>query len=386
MAAGGAAGATIPGELIGAEGLGDPRPLPSSVSPYLECGANRMEANVCDWLDVNCADNSAQYFIPGSCENGHRVGKRIVCGKEWCPRCGAKKSIAHNRRYVRWLSKIQQFKRMRYLVFTIPEDIRDQYRTKKSLRSLGREVQELLKAQGFTRGLRRWHWFGDKSHKWHPHLNVLVEGGYMNGATLQAIKTGYAAILGVDTVSVKARYKPRPGDMAGCLYYVTRATFLDYEWDMDMALELMNFRNMVVWGRDWKQAPSWSLNEVTRVDVETGEEINVEAIEKIVSHTCHVCGETFTWESHALPVRLLDLTDTEDLGAGYVRIIDRSPPSLEGTFMTRLIYSQGQHGYLGQHGYDLERLRARKAELLAKRQAEWDKRKAEALSRGANAL
>ncbi len=30
----------------------------------------------------------------------------------------------------------------------------------------------------FHRGLRRWHWFGDKDQDDHPHLNYLVEGVY----------------------------------------------------------------------------------------------------------------------------------------------------------------------------------------------------------------
>lgn len=302
----------------------NPFPFPEIVYPYLDVGDN-VHANVCTWLDTNCGTTNSRWFIPGTCENGHRIAKVIACGKEWCPVCGQKGSIAHNRRYVRWLTKIMQFRRMRYICFTIPEHLRANYRTKETMKELGRRAQELLKAHGYPRGLRRWHYFGDRSHKWHPHLNVLVEGGYMNKATVESIKRGWAEILGTDVVSVKMGYKQRPGDMVGSLFYVTRATFLDYNWDIDMALELRNFRNMVVWGRDWGQEPVWDVDKIDRTDVDTGEIINVGAIEKIVNGACHICGAAIHWDN-ALPAKFLDLVDKESLGAGYYRIIDRPPP------------------------------------------------------------
>jgi len=50
---------------------------------------------------------------------------------------------------------------MGYFVFTIPEELRAKYRTKKALSRLGHQVQELLKSYGYSRGLRRWHPAGD---------------------------------------------------------------------------------------------------------------------------------------------------------------------------------------------------------------------------------
>lgn len=324
---------------------------PLNVPPYLDVGDNvnanvhewlnskAAQFNVEKWLNNNCSEQD--FFIPGECSNGHKFGKVSVCGKEWCPVCGQKQSVAHNRRFVRWLPKIQTFRRMRYLVFTIPENKRGQFRTKESLRTLQRAVRDLLKRQGFDRGLIRYHFFGDKSHKWHPHLNALVEGGYMNGATLAAIKQGYADILGVEVVSVRTSYKPRPADMAGSLFYVTRATFKDWQWDVDMAIELHNFRNMVVWGRNWPD-PVWSLT-IKQVREIAGEKINVQAVEKLTEHTCPVCGAPVTWRT-ALPGALLRIVDTESYGAGYFRVLERKPPPLESTILTRLAFETGKHG------------------------------------------
>ncbi len=306
---------------------------------YPDVGDN-VHANVSSWLDVNCAGEN-KWFIPGVCENGHRVAKVIACGKEWCPECGKLNSIAHNRRYVRWLTKIMQFKRMDYLVFTIPESYRGQYRHKADLTELGRRAQELMKRHGFERGLRRWHWFGDRSNKWNPHLNVLVEGGYIKAEKLEHIKEGWARILGTgkDIENVHNKYKSTSGDMAGCLSYVTRATFLDYEWDIDMAQELRGFRNMVVWGKGkWNQEPIWELSKTDRTDAVTGETIDVEAIEHLVNHECPKCGAKVHWDK-ALPSKLLSLVDTETLGAGYYHIVDRSPPDrLSGDVKKRLAF------------------------------------------------
>jgi len=137
--------------------------------------------NVSSWLETTCGEKGAVWFVPGECENGHRFAKTLVCQKEWCPVCGEDRSIAHNRRWLRWLPKVQQFSSMGYFVFTMPEELRAKYRLKTSkvmvrdgkeiivwthpLAKLSHDIQELLKSFGFSRGLRRWHYFGDKSTK-----------------------------------------------------------------------------------------------------------------------------------------------------------------------------------------------------------------------------
>jgi hypothetical protein len=235
-----------------------------------------------------------------------------------------------------------QFKSMRYFVFTIPEELRGKYRTKKSLTELGRRAQEMMKRHGFDRGMRRWHWFGDRSHKWHPHLNILVEGSYLNDKELKSLKTGWARILKTDVVSVNVSYKPLPADMAGCLHYVTRATFLDYEYDIEMAQDLRGFRNMVVWGqKKFKQVPVWSLSPAER-KAAAGENLNIGAIENMIEHKCPKCGGHLTW-GKALPAELLNLVDKESYGAGYYGIIDRPGPALEDSILTRLAYERGKN-------------------------------------------
>jgi len=299
---------------------------------YLELVDNvsseAKKADICNWLTATC-DRGKGYFIPGECEEGHRFAKELVCGKEWCQICGTNGSIAHGKRFVRWMPKIRQFQNMGYFIFTLPEEIRIKYRTKKALAKLGHDVQELLKAHGFERGLRRYHFFGDKSTAWHPHLNILVDSGFIPDKQLDSIKAGYAAILKVPMADVNYHYRTEPGKMIHTLKYVTRATFHNYKWDEYMALELRQFRNMVVWGRglwaDLDKNPelaAWSMED--RESQKEMEEMDIHAIQCIATGECPVCGSSLVW-GDALPLELLKMVDREPLGAGYWRLVDMKP-------------------------------------------------------------
>jgi rRNA maturation protein Nop10 len=342
---------------IGCQALADPAGLragPAGASYYLE-----YIANVSSWLETTC--DTKAWFVTGECDNGHRFAKEIVCGKEWCPVCGAKGSVAHNRRFARWLKKMFQVESLGYLVFTIPEGLRMNYRTKKAMAGIGTDVQELLKKCGFIRGLRRWHFFGDKSKKYNPHLNCLVDGGYITEAKLDAIKAGYARLLGVEMADVNYRYFTSPGKMVHTLRYVTRATFLDYEWDIEMAMELRGFRNMVVWGRgQWECEPVWSLTDLKGKAKAEVEGLDIKAIGALADKICPVCGEGVVW-SGALPVGLLNLVDKKSLGAGYYRLADaRASPGLPDDIKRRIYWLEVVHRVKVQ-----DDIKARHAEALA---------------------
>jgi len=262
----------------------------------------------------------------GWCENGHRYAKELYCGREWCEVCGEEWSAAHQRRFARWVSKAMQIKSLGYFVFTIPEELRAKYRTKEALADLGHWVQELLKSYGYSRGLRRWHFFGDKSTKWHPHLNCLVDGGYCPPALLDKIKAAYASLLGAEVVDVNYRYRLSPGKMVHTLKYVTRATFRDYSWDVEMAAELRGFRNQLWWGSKlWCQDPSWSLDDLEGAAREDIGELDARAVESLESGTCPKCGLPITW-SKVQPIEVLEAVEKRPLGAGYWELPPVRPP------------------------------------------------------------
>ena len=297
---------------------------------YLDYNANvSIQARIIDIKSEKTCDRPGfQWYIPGECENGHRFAKELVCGKEWCARCGAEGSVAHNRKFARWLPKLQQMESAGYFIFTIPESARSQYLTKAALTTLGHQVQELLKASGFLRGLRRWHWFGDKSIKFHPHLNVLVDGGFISPEQLACIKADYAHLLGVELADVRYRYRRSPGRMVHTLKYVARATFRDWRWSPGLAVELRGFRNMVAWGRGrWNDEPSWSLVDLGGVARVATEGLDIKAIKSLFEGVCPVCGLPLTW-GKPRPIGLLLGAEKTPLGAGYYRFTDspRSPP------------------------------------------------------------
>ena len=274
---------------------------------------------------VTTAQNEAVcpgFYIATECQNGHRFAKKLVCGKEFCPTCGAEWSDAHKRRFSRWLPKAEQMTTMGYFVFTLPLEARDRYRTKEALNELTKEITGgdksrkivgILKDEGFGRGLVRWHWFGGRGNIFHPHLNVLVEAGKISKDQLQRIKARYAQVLGVPVAVVNYSYVRSQKRMVHRLKYITRATFIDRRWDPKMAEELFNFRNQRTWG-EWKGPQAWEL---------VGE-AKYQHIEDLESGICPVCREPLGKWSRAIPVCLLEMERPTDIGAGYYRLPDTS--------------------------------------------------------------
>ncbi|MBA7675779.1 hypothetical protein ES703_84016 [subsurface metagenome] len=178
----------------------------------------------------------------------------------------------------------------------------------------------------------------------HPHLNCLVDGRFLKPEILDAIKLAYASLLGAGVVDVNYRYRLSPGKMVHSLKYVTRATFKDYAWDIEMAMELRGFRNMVVWGRSQWDGPSvWSLADLggeARADVE---DLDIEAINCLGAGICPVCGKSLVW-GEALPIGLLAMVDKQPLGAGYYRLADiRPPPELPAEVKLKLHWLELVH-------------------------------------------
>ena len=147
----------------------------------------------------------------------------------------------------------------------------------------------------------------------------------MSPRKLKAIKKGYAPLLGVDLADVNYHYRRSPGKMVHALKYVTRATFRDYNWDIEMALELRDFRNMVVWGRgEWNGEVVWSSDNPPSFSQEKVEELDIQAVNSLKASVCPECSETLVW-SKPLPVSLLAVVDKQPLGAGYWRLADVRP-------------------------------------------------------------
>jgi len=134
---------------------------------------------------VNKLARCGSWVMVSECSTGDaHYGKKIYCGKEWCPVCSQEKSPAHNRRIARVLPKVMQMYQMGYLVIEFPIIYRKSGRrqlvasgrwtySKNDLRDTTKKIVEVLAGKRtkrtrrvggiFSRGLLRWHWFGDKN-------------------------------------------------------------------------------------------------------------------------------------------------------------------------------------------------------------------------------
>jgi len=266
--------------------------------------------------------------VVGKCEEEeepHDFAKVCICNREWCReadgRCGGDGGAAHQRRKARWLSKAYKMGGMGGFVLTLPEEVRDQYRTRRALGDLGTAAKRMMQRHGYKRGLRRWHFFGEDhrdhdyvdSPKYHPHLEVLVDGGYLRKKQLQAIKRSWANILKVPVSRINIHYKyVQPDDTRRKLHrisYALRPTFTDCRWDEELAYELIGFHNAQTWGStaDWSGPDLW--------EVPAGEDdgVSVGALEE---GRCPVDGTPIKWGG-LISVKNLQEPFWEPVGAGY---------------------------------------------------------------------
>ncbi|MBA7668386.1 hypothetical protein ES703_76496 [subsurface metagenome] len=314
----------------------------------LESVAKRSEGDFAD-LEKCCPAG----VITGSCANGHRFAKEVYCGREWCEVCNGKweqgKAMkpTHARRFARWYPKAQQFDGIGYWTFTLPMELRARYRTKKALSELGSQVVDLLKSYGYSRGLRRWHFFGDRSKVWNPHLNCLVDGGHLNREALRSLRREYSRLVGAKLAIAEYHYFDSPGEKVHALTYVTRATFLDARWDIPMALELKGFRNQLWWGSKlWDGEPVWSLDDLPGEREAELSDSQAKAVASLESGECPYDGLPISWERF-LPISILPELGGCRLAAGYWELPYVRPPPYR-LDLSKLELLRGKYGELAK--------------------------------------
>jgi len=226
--------------------------------------------------EVRCGS----WALVRACPDGHTFAKSLDCGREWCEKC---RTSSHGRRMARWLPKLQKIKEMGYLVVTLPLSRRP--RSESELQKIGYSVTGILRRRGFTRGLRRWHTHGEERSgtitPWAPHLNFLMDGGFLSEECLDSIKKAICGVLKAEKIVVYYQYTQDVSQIVHWLKYVTRPTFLKKEWDPDMAEELYNFRNSGWWGR-WDDEDKWTLPE---------KEKKLAYFKKVEAGICPTCGK-----------------------------------------------------------------------------------------------
>jgi len=124
--------------------------------------------------------------VVGEDEDGNRITKRLFCGLEWCPDC---RLFAHRRRIARSLTRLLQIDPMGYEVITFPLEVRLVMRNPSVLALKAKQTRQLYRKMGYRQIFTRWHYFGKNGEKYHPHLNVLYDGGYLSKKQLAKKKS-----------------------------------------------------------------------------------------------------------------------------------------------------------------------------------------------------
>lgn len=242
-----------------------------NVSTRYRLGVKHFDSNYKKGITPVCSPG----YVRGACKDGHGYVQNLTCNREYCKDCGTDGSPVHQRRLERWMPKVRTMNKVAYLVVTIPEVIRYQFKDKKVLSAFRSALKNKLCRMGYKKGLARWHFYGDcktcsgkgclvcnqtgSGSVYHPHLNLLIEGGYIPdlktspfALELQHFLSGYFKKLHKTTLPVNWHYSYRRDEIAQAhaVKYITRATFRVY--DHDTAKALWNFRNTTSWGK-WEK-------------------------------------------------------------------------------------------------------------------------------------
>ncbi|MBA7644799.1 hypothetical protein ES703_52545 [subsurface metagenome] len=260
----------------------------------------------------------------GQDEDGNRIAKRIVCGREWCEDC---RDISHRRRIARVLPRLMQICPMSYIVITFPLEVRSMMRDPQVLAIIGKKVRRLLRRLGYQKVYTRWHFFGQHGEKYHPHLNVLCDGEWLPPEQLAELKDlirrkllprSIAKTIGKD-LDIRYAYRQTPKKIMHTIKYVTKASFRDIDWDEPLANALYGFHNGCFAGT-WNDPPKWKL---------TGTDKKFNALLPLAEGKHPVSGKPIVWNRRPIPFVLVLMEEPVDIGGGYYLLPPiREPPNL----------------------------------------------------------
>jgi len=292
---------------------------------YLEPVAHTFFPEAISYLPSS-VENCGLWAKVGQCKNGHRYARRLFCGRPYHEAC---REITHRRRLARVLKKAQQMMPMGYWVVRPPNDLQHLLRTRKQRSAFTTRVYRAFKAIGYERGLNLKHDFGDKSHKYAFHLNVLVDSAYKEPSVLDAEKRLLRRLIYPrwvirqwgDKLDINYHYRQTRAEILHTLKYCTKATFLDIDWDQQLSKLLEGERYVVSWG-NWKQPKKWQIPK---------SDAHLESLVSLEAKKCPSCGEQMTWNEKLVPFVLVLMEDPVDLGNGYYLLPPiRDPPASPG--------------------------------------------------------
>ncbi|GAI63710.1 unnamed protein product, partial [marine sediment metagenome] len=260
--------------------------------------------------------------VVGEDEDGNRIAKRLSCRREWCSDC---RLVEHRRRIASVLTKLLQIDCMGYEVITFPLEVRLFMRNPSVLALKAKQTRKLYRKMGYQMVFTRWHYFGKNGEKYHPHLNVLYDGGYLSKEQLAKKKSlirrkllprSIAKRIKKDLV-IHSDYTQDPKLKMRWISYVTKASFTDKSWDRPLADALKGFHNGCFAGF-WNGDPKWKL---------TGTDKKFNALLKVTKGLHPVSGKPIVWKKPTYPWVLLLMEEPVDIGGWwYLLPTERGPP------------------------------------------------------------
>lgn len=256
----------------------------------------------------------------GKCSDNenHIIGRILRCGREWCPVCGENRSEAHRRRYGRLIPKVQQMSSMGMVTITWPIEARKKLRSKSALRDIARVAKKVMRDNGYVRGIHRWHWFGDRSTVFHPHLMFLVDGGKLSKERLAEIKENLREATGAGVIHYT--FAAEPKKIVHMLRYVTRATFKNIRWDIEFVEIIKGFINIGYWGIKntkskgyWNNPAVWSFDNLSSDDCK-----ELEELKKVFNNECPCCSGQIIWKKEIFDSRRSPPGSYKMVGENYV--------------------------------------------------------------------
>jgi hypothetical protein len=178
---------------------------------------------------------------------------RVPCKKEWCRSCGVPGSLYHIERYFKTLFygfvMFMYAGAEGYWVITTPPEKREALKKREGLSGMVSEVGKIFKGEGFAFGHWVWHFAGDQSERYYPHLNVLIPSGFIDEAKMERIKAKIRDALDIKVVYYEYALEiPRIKFIS---WYVSRPTFL--QQNEVSPEEFKGLHKSGIWGRKYFQ-------------------------------------------------------------------------------------------------------------------------------------
>ena len=249
-------------------------------------------------------------WVTGFCECGKIYSKKVLCGKEWCPECGQKDSVIHQRRVARWFDKIISTDELGHMVVTTPREVRHLMLDQNILRAFRQYVKRYLQRMGEKKGAIRYHWAGDckycqgegcedckftgSKRKFYPHLHIMHGMGYIHPEKLKKMKVDLKNWM-QNRFNIKLKYNVvvynsftrDDAQKIFWLKYNTRATWRHY--DKKVISVIKGFRTSTTFGK-WEI----DLELVKKREEEEGSKIM--DVNKLEKGNCICCNKPLKWE------------------------------------------------------------------------------------------